>query len=70
LIGGVRVNGGRGLDERVRLLEIGHIEMMTTIRLHVASCDRRGARMERLAWSIGGLVIAILGVLLKPHFGM
>jgi hypothetical protein len=58
------VNGTRGLtthlEDRVRALEIGHTEVLTMLRLHLASCDRRGAFHSALLIAIAGAIAAML----------
>jgi len=49
------------LSQRVTIME-------TTLRMHMAACDERGARVEKVAWLIVTVVVTTLGFLLKVHF--
>lgn len=62
-VGDLEVNQARS-DERMHAIA-------ERIDAHLLSCERRGARLEKLGWATGGIVVAILGVLLRAlfHFG-
>ena len=57
-------------ERRLRALEDGYLVMGRDLKVHLLACERRGTRLERLAWAIGTLVVGILGVLLKAHFNL
>jgi hypothetical protein len=44
----------------VRKLEIGLAGWEEKLTGHLAACEKRGARLERLAWWTGGLVVTSL----------
>jgi len=52
------VNGG--LEARVRELENRATRWEVTLAAHLEACERRGARLERLGWAIGGFVLMTL----------
>jgi len=55
-----------GLEARVRKLEDWAARTEERVIMHLRACEQRGARLERLAWAIGAIVVSILGVLLSP----
>lgn len=49
-----------GIRTRVALLE-------RTLNTHMISCERRGLRLERLAWLAVTIMLSVLGLLLKAY---
>lgn len=60
--------GAEMLERRLRALEDGYLVMGHDLKGHLRSCEKRGARLERLAWAIGAVVLSVLGLLLKAYF--
>jgi hypothetical protein len=56
------------LETRVRSLEERYIRMDERLVMHLDACEKRSARLEKLAWASGGLLLAVLGLLLKTLF--
>lgn len=62
-------------ERRLRALEDGYLTMEKDLLVmgrdmqgHLLACERRGARLERLAWGIATIVFVVLGMLIKAHF--
>jgi hypothetical protein len=51
----------RSLEARVRELETWSAAWDAKMTIHLIACDRRGARLERLGWAIGSVVVSTLG---------
>jgi hypothetical protein len=49
-------------------MEMSQADMGRTLTQHMAYCEKRGARLERVAWWGLGIMVAVLGVLLKAQF--
>ena len=56
------------IERRLRALEDGYLIMGRDLKGHLAACEKRGARMERLAWATGSVVFATLCLLVKAYF--
>ena len=41
----------------------------TTLNFHLQACEKRGARLERIAWLVVGLVVTLLSAFIKVHIG-
>lgn len=39
--------------------------LAVTLRQHMQACERRSVRLGRAMWAIGGIMLSVLGVLLK-----
>lgn len=48
------------LEMRVRKLEDWSTRWEERLDLHLKMCDRRGARLEKLGWWIGGFVLTTM----------
>lgn len=55
------------LRRKVGALETDQADTKRTLILHVEQCEKRGARLEKLAWWALGIGIAVLGMLLKTQ---
>lgn len=42
--------------------------MNADLQWHMMLCNKRSARLEKLAWATGTIVVSILGLLLKAYF--
>jgi hypothetical protein len=57
------------IEQRLRKLEDGYLLMGHQLEGHLSACDKRGARLEKLAWATGAVVIiSVLGLLLRAYF--
>ena len=56
------------MEARVRALEDAYLLLNADLKGHLAACEKRAGRLERLAWATGAVVLATLGLLLKAYF--
>jgi hypothetical protein len=56
------------IEDRVEQHGTALTQAVTLLTSHVQSCDKRGARTEKLGYIAISLVIAVLGFLVKPYF--
>lgn len=56
------------VEQRVRRLEDAYLLMDQNLKAHLASCEKRAQRLEKLAWAIGAIVLSTLGLLVKAYF--
>ena len=59
--------GDEHMERRVNALEVALAESRADLRNHIIMCDRRAAIIQKLSWWILGIVVAVLGVLLKAQ---
>ena len=58
----------RSMERRLRTLEDEFLLMREQMTVHFKACEKRGVRLERLAWATGTAVISVFGLLLKAYF--